>query len=173
MRLKVEWLQPPEKWNNPPEMHCLPQFIAIMKWKLWNQNRMKRLDLCIYGGLLIQVWHHCQLYMCPESSWRHFRISTWETQLIQNCCFSTPHYQLYLDQPPNIPYKIIFVFSVQTLSLILITHPQGVWLFRNNHTPWRIRGIWLLPCLLTPQGHYLMIITSPGVALLLKCNTKF
>lgn len=75
--------------------------------------------------------------------------------------------------PPTFPYKIIFVFSVQTLSLILITQPQGVWLFRNNHTPWRIRGIWLLPCLVTPQGHYLMIITSPGVALLLKCNTKF
>lgn len=74
---------------------------------------------------------------------------------------------------PTFPYKIIFVFSVQTLSLILITQPQGVWLFRNNHTPWRIRGIWLLPCLVTPQGHYLMIITSPGVALLLKCNTKF
>lgn len=75
--------------------------------------------------------------------------------------------------PPTFPYKIIFVFSVQTLSLILITQSQGVWLFRNNHTPWRIRGIWLLPCLVTPQGHYLMIITSPGVALLLKCNTKF
>lgn len=75
--------------------------------------------------------------------------------------------------PLTFPYKIIFVFLIQILSLILITQPQEVWLFQNNHTPWRIRGIWLLPCLVTPQGHYLMIITSPGVVLLLKCNTKF
>lgn len=41
MGLKVKYLQPTDKWNNPPEVLCLQRLI-ILKQKLLQKKKLKR-----------------------------------------------------------------------------------------------------------------------------------